>query len=82
MKNKKISKSELLEAYYKMKAEQLQREREAIKSFRIFSATDDWVYIAEWIGKELKVIRWYKFQWYDMYKNAIFDFKEELIPVK
>lgn len=77
-----MKKSELLEAYNKLKAEQLQREREASKVFRIFSPTNDWIYIAEWIGKELKLIRWYKFKWYDTYHNAIFDFKEEIVPVK
>ena len=81
MKKKKINKSELLEAYYKMEAEQLQREREASKSFRIFSATDDWVYIAEWIGKELKVIRLFKFQSYDISNNAIFNIKDVFVPV-
>ena len=77
-----MKKSELLEAYNKLKAEQTQRERKAIESFRIFSATDDWVYIAEWIGKELKIIRRYKFKGYDSSFNVIFDFKEELVPMK
>lgn len=71
-----MKKSELLKEYNKMRAKLLKVEREESKPFRIFSPTDDWIYIIEWEWKNIELIKRYKFKWYDIYSNAVFSVEE------
>lgn len=65
-----------LEAYVK-----LMKDREDSKPFRIFSPTDDGIYIVEWEGKTWKIMKSYVFKGYNpATRDAIFQLSDEYLP--
>ena len=65
--------SELKKEYERLKAEELQREREKNRTFKIFQDLENWVRIVECKGGEFTVIKDFEFEWYNLYWQAIFN---------
>jgi len=61
-------------------SQRLERERLESKKFRIFTDTENWVMITEWVWKKIRVIGSYVFKGYNLYWQAIFDQVAQYTP--
>ena len=59
----------------------LQKEREESREFNIYCIWDGWIYIVECIWHKIKRIKQYKFDWYNIYRQAVFWLVDEFRPI-